>query len=112
MRTNLLVANWKMYKTPAQSAEFIQEFLPLISNKKDEIAICPPAVCIPATVDATRSSALFVGAQNMHWEKEGAFTGEISAPMIVAAGCTHVIIGHSERRQYFGETDSTVNKKL
>ncbi|MCU1287296.1 MAG: triosephosphate isomerase [Acidobacteriales bacterium] len=112
MRTNLLVANWKMYKTPAQSAEFVEAFLPLISNKNDEIVICPPAVCIPTMVDATRTSSVFVGAQNLHWEKEGAFTGEVSAQMIVAAGCTHVIIGHSERRQYFGETDSTVNKRL
>ncbi|MCU1310581.1 MAG: triosephosphate isomerase [Candidatus Angelobacter sp.] len=112
MRTNLLVANWKMYKTPAQAAEFVREFLPKISNKSDEIVICPPAISIPATVTALEGSRLGAGAQNLHWEKEGAFTGEISAPMIVAAGCSHVIIGHSERRQYFGETDTTVNKKL
>jgi triosephosphate isomerase len=112
MRTNLLVANWKMYKTPPQAADFVREFLPMFENNTDEIVICPPAICIPATVSALQGSRLGTGAQNLYWEKEGAFTGEISAPMIVAAGCSHVIIGHSERRQYFGETDTTVNRKL
>src|SRR3954471_22180852 len=112
MRTNLFVANWKMYKTPAQAVEFVEKFLPLITNESDEIVICPPDICIPATVEAVKGSRVKVGAQNVHWAKEGAFTGEISAEMITAAGCTHVIIGHSERRQYFCETDSTVNKRL
>ena len=112
MRTNLIVANWKMYKTPAQASDFVKAFLPLISNRSDEIVICPPAISIPATVQAAQGSNVSVGAQNLHWVKEGAYTGEISAPMILAAGCTHVIIGHSERRQYFGETDATVNRKL
>jgi triosephosphate isomerase len=112
MRKKLLAANWKMYKTPAQAAEFVRAFLPLIANHSDEITLCPPAISIPATVNAAHGSRVAVGAQNMYWEKEGAFTGEISAEMILAAGCSHVIIGHSERRQYFGETDSTVNKKL
>src|SRR5882757_7731112 len=111
-RTKLLAANWKMYKTPTQAAEFVHAFLPLIANNSDEIVLCPPAISIPATVTALKGSRVAVGAQNMYWEKEGAFTGEISAEMILAAGCSHVIIGHSERRQYFGETDSTVNKKL
>jgi triosephosphate isomerase len=112
-RTQLFAANWKMYKTPAQAVEFVHAFLPLVANNSsDEIVLCPTAVCIPATVDALKGSRVGVGAQNVHWEKEGAFTGEISAGMILAAGCSHVIIGHSERRQYFGETDSTVNKKL
>jgi triosephosphate isomerase len=112
MRTNLLVANWKMYKTAAQAVEFVRAFLPMISNKSDEIVICPPAISIPETVAALKGTRVGVGAQNLHWEKEGAFTGEISAPMIVAAGCSYVIIGHSERRQFFGETDTTVNRKL
>src|SRR5882757_7070541 len=111
-RTKLLAANWKMYKTPTQAAEFVHAFLPLIANNSDEIVLCPPAISIPATVTALKGSRVAVGAQNMFWEKESAFTGEISAEMIIAAGCTHVIIGHSERRQYFRETDSTVNKKL
>jgi triosephosphate isomerase len=76
------------------------------------VAIFPPSIDLPATLDAAKGSRLFVGAQNMHFADEGAFTGEISAPMLVAAGATHVLIGHSERRQHFGETDELVNKKL
>lgn len=112
-RKKLIAANWKMYKTPAQAQDFVRAFLPLISGlNRDEIALCAPAVCIAAVVAETRDSGIGVGAQNMHWEKEGAFTGELSAAQIFAAGCSHVIIGHSERRQHFGETDATVNKKL
>jgi triosephosphate isomerase len=113
MRPKLLAANWKMYKTPAQAVEYVRAFLPLIADAPAaEIVLCPPAVCIPAVVAAVHDSPVFVGAQNLHWEKEGAYTGELSAGMIAAAGCTHVIVGHSERRQYFGETDSMVNRKL
>jgi triosephosphate isomerase len=112
MRTKLLAANWKMYKTPAEAQAFCREFLPLVEGFGAEIVLCPPAVCIPATMDQVRGSHVRVGAQNVHWDKEGPFTGELSAPMLLAAGCTHVIIGHSERRQYFCETDSTVNKRL
>jgi len=112
-RKNLIAANWKMYKTPDQARDFFRAFLPLVANHtRDEIAVCPPFVCIPAVVEAANGSNVAIGGQNMYWEKEGAFTGEISAPMLLACGCTHVIIGHSERRQYFGETDDTVNKKL
>ncbi|HUS18461.1 MAG TPA: triose-phosphate isomerase [Terriglobales bacterium] len=112
-RKKLLAANWKMYKTPAQAQEFVRAFLPLVSQyNRDEVALCAPAVCIAAVVADVKDSGIGVGAQNMHWEKEGAFTGELSANQLVAAGCSHVIIGHSERRQYFGETDTTVNKKL
>jgi triosephosphate isomerase len=112
MRTKVLAANWKMYKTPAEAQAFCREFLPLVEGFGAEIVLCPPAVCIPATMDQVRGSHVRVGAQNVHWDKEGPFTGELSAPMLLAAGCTHVIIGHSERRQYFCETDSTVNKRL
>jgi len=112
-RKKLIAANWKMYKTPDQARDFFRAFLPLAAgHKRDEIAVCPPFVCIAAAVEAARGSNVAIGGQNMYWEKEGAFTGEISAPMLLACGCTHVIIGHSERRQYFGETDDTVNKKL
>jgi triosephosphate isomerase len=111
-RRKLLAANWKMYKTPAEAQAFCREFLPLITGFSGEVALCPAAVCIPATVAAVKGSPVRVGAQNVHWEKEGAFTGELSTGMLLAGGCTHVIIGHSERRQYFGETDATVNKRL
>ena len=112
-RKKLMAANWKMYKTPQQAQEFLRAFLPLVEgHTRDEIAICPPFVCLPAVVEALAGQSIAVGAQNLHWEKEGAYTGEISAGMLVAVGCTHVIIGHSERRQYFGDTDDTVNRKL
>jgi len=102
-----------MYKTPQQAQEFLRAFLPMVdSHDRDEIAICPPFVCLPAVVEALAGHYIGVGGQNLHWEKEGAYTGEVSAAMLKAVGCTHVIIGHSERRQYFGETDDTVNRKL
>jgi len=113
MRKKLIAANWKMFKTPDQTKDFFRDFLPLVANhSRDEIAVCPPFIDLPAAVEAARSSNVSIGAQNLYWEKEGAFTGEISAPMLLAVGATHVIIGHSERRQYFGETDDTVNMKL
>ena len=113
MRKKLIAANWKMYKTPNDTRDFFRNFLPLVADhSRDEIVVCPPFVDLPAAVDAAKNSNVPIGAQDMHWQKEGAFTGEISAGMLLAVGCTHVIIGHSERRQYFGETDDTVNLKL
>jgi triosephosphate isomerase len=113
MRTKLIAANWKMFKTPAETRDFFTEFLPLVADHtRDEICICPPFIDIPAAVEAAQGSRISIGAQDMFWEPEGAFTAEISAPMILGAGATHVIIGHSERRTYFGETDDTVNTKL
>ena len=113
MRKKLMAANWKMYKTPDQTRDFFRDFLPLIADHtRDEIAVCPSFVCLAAAVEAAKGSHVAIGGQNLHWEKEGAYTGEISAGMLLAVGCTHVIIGHSERRQYFGETDDTVNLKL
>ena len=112
-RKKLIAANWKMYKTPDEAREYFRNFLPLVeSHERDEIVVCPTYLCIDAAVKATQSSSVAVGAQDVHWEKEGAFTGEINAAMLVAVGATHVIIGHSERRQHFGETDDTVNLKL
>lgn len=112
-RKPLIAANWKMYKTPSQSSEFVTAFLPLVQNHtRDEIVLCPPFIDIAVVVAATRGSDVQVGGQNMYWQEEGAFTGEISAGMLVAAGCSYVVLGHSERRQFFGETDETVNKKL
>lgn len=109
----MIAANWKMYKTPEQTIAYFQEFLPLVADHdRDEIVVCAPFIDLQAAVAAAAGSNVAVGAQNMHWEKEGAFTGEISAPMLASIGVTHVILGHSERRQYFNETDDTVNRKL
>jgi len=113
MRKKLIAANWKMYKTPEQAGAFLREFLPLVAeHNRDEIAVCPPYIDLHDVVNAAKGSNVAVGAQNLHWKDEGAFTGEISASMLTAIGVTHVIIGHSERRQYFGETDDTVNLRL
>ncbi len=112
-RKKLIAANWKMYKTPAETREFFRAFLPLVAeHARDEIVVCPPFVSLPAAVEEVRGSRVGIGGQDLFWEKEGAYTGEISAGMLTAVGCTHVIIGHSERRQYFGETDDSVNRKL
>jgi triosephosphate isomerase len=113
MRKKLIAANWKMYKTPDQASDFFRDFLPLVKgHDRDEIVVCPNYLAIDVAVHAAKGSNVAIGAQNLHWEKEGAFTGEICASMLVAVGVTHVIIGHSERRHYFGETDDTVNHKL
>jgi triosephosphate isomerase len=113
MRRKLIAANWKMYKTPDQTGEFFREFLPLVSgHDRDEIVVCPPDIDLGDAVEAAATSNVAIGGQNVHWKTEGAFTGEISAAMLLAVGVTHVIIGHSERRQYFGETDDTVNLRL
>lgn len=113
MRKKLIAANWKMYKTPDQARDFFRDFLPLIVNHdRDEIVVCPPYVDLCAAMAAVKESNVAIGAQNLYWEKEGAYTGEVSSGMLLAVGCTHVIIGHSERRQYFGETDDIVNFKL
>jgi triosephosphate isomerase len=113
VRKKMIAGNWKMYKTPDQTAAFFREFLPMVKgHSRDQILICPPFVDLHTAVEAARGSNVSVGAQNLHWAKEGAFTGEISALMLTAIQVTHVIIGHSERRQYFNETDDTVNRKL
>jgi len=113
MRKLLIAANWKMYKTPAESAAFLTHFFPLVKNNSAaEIALFPAMPCLPAVVDAARGKSVAIGAQNMHWLNEGAYTGETSPTMVTAVGATHVLIGHSERRQYFNETDTTVNLKL
>src|ERR1700731_3950644 len=112
-RTKLIAANWKMYKTPDQTRDFFRGFLPLVSgHDRDEIVVCPPYVDLAAAMEAAKGSKIAVGAQNLHWKEVGAFTGEISAAMLLCLGVTHVIVGHSERRQYFGETDDTVNLRL
>jgi triosephosphate isomerase (TIM) len=113
MRKKLIAANWKMYKTPEQATEFFQHFLPLVKDHdRDEIVVCPNYLALDVSVHTARGSNVAIGAQNVNWEKEGAYTGEICTSMLLAVGVTHVIIGHSERRQYFCETDDTVNLKL
>ena len=112
-RKKLIAGNWKMYKTREEARDFMNAFLPLVADHtRDEIVVCPPFVDLPAVLKAAMGSRVAVGAQNVHWEKEGAFTGEISAAMLTSLHVTHVIIGHSERRQYFNETDDSVNRKL
>jgi triosephosphate isomerase (TIM) len=107
-----MAGNWKMYKTPAETTAFFGKFLPLAGKSEHcEIVICPPFTNLAAAVAAAQGTRVAVGAQNIAWAKEGAFTGEISGPMLVAVGVTHAIVGHSERRQYFGETDETVLKR-
>ncbi|MGD0956525.1 MAG: triose-phosphate isomerase [Candidatus Acidiferrales bacterium] len=112
MRRPVIAGNWKMYKTGADTRAFFEAFRPLVASSKDcDIVIAPPFTALAAAVEAARGSAIGIAAQNLHWEREGAFTGEVSARMLVDAGCRGVIIGHSERRQYFGETDESVNRK-
>ena len=113
MRKPVMAGNWKMYKTPAETTTFFQKFLPLVASSSHcEIVIAPPFVDIAAAVAAAGQSRVEIGAQNLHYvTKEGAFTGEISGPMLKAAGAQWVIIGHSERRQFFHETDENVLKR-
>ncbi len=110
MRKPVMAGNWKMYKTPAETTAFFEKFLPLVASTTHcEIVIAPPFIDIAAAVAATGHSRVEIGAQNLHYStKEGAFTGEVSGPMLKAAGAEWVIIGHSERRQFFHETDETV----
>lgn len=97
-----------MYKTPAETQDFFAAFSPLVAQSRYDVVICPPFVNIPAAVAAVKGTKIQIGGQNLYWKNEGAFTGEISGPMLKGAGAEWVIIGHSERRQFFGETDETV----
>jgi triosephosphate isomerase len=112
-RTPLIAGNWKMYKTNAEAVETAGRLVELVADTSEvDIMIAPVFTAIDPVSKVVKDSRVGLGAQNLYWEKEGAFTGEISADMLVSAGCQYVIIGHSERRQYFGETDETVNKKI
>lgn len=112
MRTPVIAGNWKMNKGPAEAAELINELKPLVKEARATVVVCVPAVDIIAAKKAVKGSKIKVGAQNVHFKESGAFTGELSASMLKEAGAEYVIIGHSERRQYFGETDETVNLRV
>ncbi len=112
MRKAIIAGNWKMNNTPAQAATLIEGLLPLCKDANCDVVICPPFVDLCKAVKMTEGMNIHVGAQNVHWAQSGAFTGEISADMLKELGVEYVIIGHSERRQYFGETDETVNLRV
>lgn len=112
MRRPLIAGNWKMNKTKEQAKELVAELIPLTANAGAEVVVCVPYTAITATSKAAAGTNIKVGAQNVAWADSGAFTGEISAEMLLDAGAEYVIIGHSERRQFFGETDKTVNMRL
>ncbi|MCL6435717.1 MAG: triose-phosphate isomerase [Leptolyngbyaceae cyanobacterium HOT.MB2.61] len=114
MRRIVIAGNWKMYKTQAEALEFLQGFIPLLSETPEEreVILCVPFTALVSLSQSLHGSRIRLGAQNVHWEKEGAYTGEIAAPMLTEIGVRYVIVGHSERRQYFGETDETVNLRL
>ena len=112
MRKPIIAGNWKMHKTIAEALEFVNEVKDRVNNDKVEAVICAPFLQLKDLKEATKGTKIKVGAQNMHFETSGAFTGEVSAEMLQEIGMDYVIIGHSERRQYFNETDETVNKKV
>jgi len=112
MRTPVIAGNWKLFKTIAESVALVNELKPLVANSHGvEIVVAPVFTALSRVSDAVAGSDIKVAAQDCYWEEEGAFTGEVAPKLLKDAGCSHVIIGHSERRQYFGETDLTVNKK-
>ena len=112
MRTPLLAANWKMYKTREETESFLADFLPRLPESGPEVVVCPPFLSLKTAVEHCAQSPVRVAAQNMHEEPEGAFTGEVSAPMLVELGADGVILGHSERRQHFAESDEALARKV
>ena len=113
MRTPFIAANWKMYKTVHEAVVFVKEFRSMVKDIDDvEIVVAPPFTAVHAVAEAARNTNVGVAGQNLYWERDGAFTGEVSGAMLREAGAEYVIIGHSERRRLFGETDQTVNRKL
>ena len=111
MRKPIIAGNWKMNMTPSQAKELVTELIPLVKDAACDVVVCPPYVDIALVAELVKGTNIQVGAQNIHWAEKGAFTGEISAAMLKEAGAAYAIIGHSERRQYFGETDETVNSR-
>ena len=111
MRKPIIAGNWKMNMTPSQAKELVTDLIPLVKDAACDVVVCPPYVDIALVAELVKGTNIQVGAQNIHWAEKGAFTGEISAAMLKEAGAAYAIIGHSERRQYFGETDATVNSR-
>ena len=112
MRRKVIAGNWKMNMLPNEAINFIQELTPLVKDTKNDVVLCVPYIDLFYSLLHVQGTNIKIGAQNMHWEEKGAYTGEVSASMLKSIGVEYVIIGHSERRQYFNETDETVNKKI
>ncbi len=112
LRRPVIAGNWKMNNTPAETKALIEQMKPLVANADCDVVLCVPYIDLYAAMEAAEGSNIKIGAENCHWAEKGAFTGEVSAEMLKAAGVPYVIIGHSERRQYFGETDVTVRNRV
>lgn len=112
MRKKIIAGNWKMNKTPSEAVALINELKPLVQNEDVDVVFCVPAIDIIPAMEAAKGSNIAIGAENMYYEESGAYTGEISPAMLVDAGVKYVVLGHSERREYFAETNETVNKKM
>lgn len=111
MRKKIIAGNWKMNKTPSEAVALVNEIKGKVANAECDVVVCPTAVCLPGVIEAAKGSCVKVGAQNVHFKESGAYTGELAGNMLKEIGTEYVIIGHSERRQYFGETDETVNAR-
>lgn len=112
MRKKIIAGNWKMNKTPKEALALIEELKPLVKNEEVDVVFCPPHVSLLLAVEATKGTNIEIGAQNMYFEESGAYTGEVAPAMLKECGVKYVILGHSERREYFSETDESVNKKV
>lgn len=112
MRRKVIAGNWKMNKSPNDTKKFMEVFKPLVENSKNEIIVCTPFIDLHVAIEMSKSTNIKIGAQNMHFEEKGAYTGEVSSKMLEDIGVEYVIIGHSERREYYNETDESVNKKI
>lgn len=112
MRQLIIAGNWKMHKTVGEAVSFVQELKQQVADAQVEVVVCPPFTALAPVAEVLKGSSIALAAQNMHWEDQGAFTGEVSPLMLKEIGCKYVVLGHSERRQYFGETDEKVNKKV
>ena len=112
MRKKIIAGNWKMNKTPSEAKALVAAMKDKVKDAACDVVVCPTAICIPSVAEELKGSNIAVGAQNVHFKESGAYTGELAGNMLKEAGVSYVIVGHSERRQYFGETDVTVNKRL